>query len=219
LLSYATRAAGTVVGPLEETHARAIKQMRASHKRTRAHALSQMNRPLFLFAEELPTGARTRSRRNESIGTHARARTQLLALQLLLADHHAGREPRSKERNASTRGHHAVSHQATRAPRILPKEGREPEPGVLTRESYRLAIHIVKPHNAFTHCPDRRLAVKSEPTTGVLLGATGRGIYPTKGGKTRRETPQTNRSEAHWGLSRANSIVTTGTTLKLTAAH
>jgi hypothetical protein len=61
--------------------------------------------------------------------------------------------------NASTRGHHAVSHQTTRAPRILHYKGREHKPGVLTRESSRLAIHIVKPHNRFTHCPDRRRVV------------------------------------------------------------
>ena len=99
-------------------------------------------------------------------------------------------------------------------------QGREPEPGVLTRESYRLAIHIVKPHKTFTHCPDRRLAIKSEPTTGVLLGATDRGIKPfERKERLDAETPQTNRSEAHCGLSRADPIVKTGTTLKLTAAH
>jgi hypothetical protein len=60
-----------------------------------------MNKPLF-DAEERYDRRTQRSQRNESIDTHARARTRLLALQLLLADHHAGRELRAHKRARAT---------------------------------------------------------------------------------------------------------------------
>ncbi len=89
--------------------------------------------------------------------------TQLLVLQLLLDNRHAGRQllkdPKDPS-SASKRGNHAVSHQTAKAPHTM-RTRREHWPGVLTRESYTLAIHIVKTHKPFTKCPVRSTATRT----------------------------------------------------------
>jgi len=82
------------------------------------------------------------------------------------------------------------------------KRGREPEPGVLTRESYRLAVHIVKRHNRFTHCPDTRLLTKKSQRRACCWARRTAESNPFRRKKTRLDARRrmTNRSEAHRGL-------------------
>ena len=175
----------------------------ANRIKARAHALSQMNKPLMRKQRRAQRKTHARRRRTESVND---ARAPALGCsqcnyswQTTTPEGSHARSIQESSHNASTRGHHAVSHQTTRAPRV--RKGREPKPGVLTRESYRLAIHIVKPHNRFTHCPDRRL-VRKRTDDGRVAGRDG----PRNRSKRKRldaRRRKTNRSEARWGLSRS----------------
>ena len=102
------------------------------------------------------------------------------------------------------------------------KRGREPEPGVLTRESYRLAVHIVKRHNRFTHCPDTRLLAKKSQRRACCWArrtAESSPFREQKEDETRRETTQDQPLRGAPRPEEEGSIITTETTLKLTAAH
>jgi hypothetical protein len=167
------------------------------------------------------------ARSTKSIDRHAaRARTRLLALQLLLADHHAGRELRRRFKSARAQRFHegtpCCEPPNNSSPAHPQKRGREPEPGVLTRESYRLAVHIVKRHNRFTHCPDTRLLAKKSQRRACCWARRTAESSPFREQKedtTRRETTQDQPLRGAPRPEEEGSIITTETTLKLTAAH
>jgi hypothetical protein len=166
------------------------------------------------------------ARSTKSIDRHAaRARTRLLALQLLLADHHAGRELRRRFKSARAQRFHegtpCCEPPNNSSPAHPRKRGREPEPGVLTRESYRLAVHIVKRHNRFTHCPHKAPAKKSQRRACCWARRTAESspFREQKEDTTRRETTQDQPLRGAPRPEEEGSIITTETTLKLTAAH
>ena len=191
-----------------ETHARAIKQMRASHKRARAHALSQMNKPL-MQKQRRAHERRTRQESTKRIDRHATRAPALSCSHCNYSWQTATPEGGCAHYQCAQRFHEGTPcceppNNSSPAHPLLCSKGREPEPGVLTRESYRLAIHIVKPHNRFTHCPDKRRAARATPTTGVLLGATDRGINPIQGRRldARRRKPTAQRRAQAWRKTR-----------------
>jgi hypothetical protein len=111
---------------------------------------------------------------------------------------------------ASTRGHHLVSHQTAQSPSrsVTLQSQSGSQSWAFSPESYRLAIHSVKPHRLF-HTMHRQRSAGADQTSGVLLAVEGGGYECIDA-----THQQTNRSEAQSGLS-SNQMMQ----LKLTMAH
>jgi hypothetical protein len=132
------------------------------------------------------------ARSTKSIDRHAaRARTRLLALQLLLADHHAGRELRRRFKSARAQRFHegtpcceppnnsSPAHPRKRTgARAGRSHSRELQTGGSHRETAQ-SIHTLPRHKA---------PREEEPKTGVLLGATDRGVKPFPRTERRRDS-------------------------------
>lgn len=111
-------------------------------------------------------------RPNNTHATHSAAR---LATSLRATTPEGNLKPPSQRQRYFHEGQACCEPPNNLSPTRSKQTEREPKPGVLTRESYTLAIHIVKPHKPLTHCPHAERSYKRQ-TRSVLLGTTGSGI-------------------------------------------
>jgi hypothetical protein len=172
---------------------RTIKLMHTEPKRTCVHALSE---------DELNPQLEARIRSARGCGSFERAglsrHTQRLDLQLLLADHHAGRKPHC--RCESDRRHFHEGTPSCEPPNSskplalhdLAVAEREPEPGVLTRElqtgdSQRETAQTLS-HNAQTE--DQQKPIKRRACCWLWRGADTSASTP----HTSRPTAQRHRA-------------------------